>query len=169
MKRLLMIALMLAATSLLMVNTAAAGHRIGGGANYWLTIDDIDLDNHDVDEDGFSFLASYQYWKGLFGVELDLEFLPDRFDDTAVAPEAYVLLGKAIYAGAGIGIMYTDGSFADEPFFALRAGLNLEVLPAIYLDIYGNYRFNDKKDLENEVSDIDSDTVFFGAALRFEL
>lgn len=146
---------------------AVAEHRIGGGVNYWMTLDDIDIS--DVDENGFSLLASYQYWTGLFGVELDLEFLPDRFGDSAVAPEAYLLVGRSLYAGLGMGIMYSDSSFADEPFFALRAGLNLEILPGIYVDISGNYRFNDSAQLENEATDIDTDTIFLGAAVRLAL
>lgn len=167
MKKLVIVVLMFA--FVITTTNAMAEHRIGGGVNYWISVDDIDLDDRDVDEDGLSFLASYQYWTGMFGLELDLEFLPDRFGESAVAPEAYLLFGKAIYAGVGLGVVYTDGDFADEPFFALRAGLNLEVLPSIYLDIYGNYRFNDSADFDNEATDIDTDTVFLGAAVRFAL
>lgn len=145
----------------------AGDHRIGGGANYWVAIDDIDTD--DVDDDGFSFYGSYQYWMGLIGLELDLEFLPDRFGESAVAPQAYALIGKAVYAGIGIGTVYSDDEFADEPFFALRAGLNLEILPGVFADIYGNYRFNDKADFDNDEKDIDTDTIFLGAALRIAL
>lgn len=145
----------------------AAEHRIGGGVNYWVAVDDIDFD--DVDDNGFSYLASYQYWPGLLGVEVDLEILPDKYGETAYAPQAFVLVGRSIYGGAGIGIEYRDGDFASEPFFAFRAGLNLELLPGIYGDFYGLYRFNDSADLDNEATDIDSDTIFFGAAVRFEL
>ena len=142
----------------------AEDHRLGAGANYWTVLEDIDVDN--IDDDGFGFLVSYQYWPSLLGVELDLEFLPDRFGDTALAPQAFLLVGRSIYAGAGIGILYSDGEFADEPVFSLKAGLNLELLPGFYGDIYGLYRFNDSKELDNNDTDIDSDTVFLGAALR---
>lgn len=148
---------------------AADAHRIGGGATYWVALDDIEVDDKKVDDDGFSFLASYQYWPALFGVELDVEFLPDRFGESAVAPEAYVLFGRAIYCGLGIGMIYSDGNFADEPFYAIKAGLNLELLPGLYADIYGNYRFNDSADFDKEDTDIDTDTVFLGAALRIAL
>ncbi|RWX49845.1 hypothetical protein VT98_10042 [Candidatus Electrothrix communis] len=148
-------------------NAQAVEHRIGGGANYWTSVDDIDLDK--IDDDGFSFLASYQFWPGLIGLELDLEIVPDQYGETAYAPQAYALIGKAIYAGAGIGINYRDGDLADEPFFSLRAGLNLEVLPGIYWDIYGNYRFNDTTDLEDHSTDIDSDTIFLGSAVRIAI
>ena len=140
---------------------------MGGGANYWVALDDLDED--DIDDNGFSYLISYQYMMEWMGLELDAELLPDRFGETAVAPAAYFLLGKTLYAAAGIGIVNSDGNFSDEPFFALRAGLNLEILPDMYLDVSANYRFNDETELEDKESDIDTDTVFLGAALRFGL
>ncbi len=138
--------------------------RLGLGGTYWSTIDDIE--DH-VDDNGYSVYGSYQYWMSLIGIEADIEFLPDKYGEDAIDPQVWILVGSAIYAGAGIGIEYRDGSFADEPFFALRAGLDLELLPSIYLDIYGLYRFNDKADLDNDRTDIDTDTVFLGTAVRF--
>ena len=67
----------------------------------------------------------------------------------------------------GIGAVYSDGDFADKAFYALRAGFNFELLPGIYTDIYGIYRFNDTAELDNINEDIDTDTVFLGAAVRF--
>lgn len=147
---------------------AASGdaHRIGGGASYWVTLEDIEFDDEKFDESGVSYLLSYQFWPSLLGVELDLELLPDRFGETALAPEAYVLFGRSVYVGAGIGIVYSNDEFADEPFFALRAGLNLELLPGFYADINANYRFNDSADLDNDERNIDTDTIFLGAGLR---
>ncbi len=157
--------LLLLCIALFSSSVLAAEHRIGIGTNYWKAVDDIDFD--DVDDDGFSFIGSYQYHPGgLFYFEADLEVLPDRFGESAYAPQAFVLLGRSIYGGAGIGIEYRDSDFADEPFFALRAGLNLELLPGIYADIYGIYRFNDTAQIEDEATDIDSDTIFMGAAVR---
>ena len=86
MKKLLMTALVMG-LAMASGNVWAGEHRIGGGANYWVAIDDID--NDDVDDDGFSYLASYQYWMDFLGVELDMEILPDRFGETAYAPEVY--------------------------------------------------------------------------------
>lgn len=146
---------------------AAAEHRLGGGVNYWVMLED--LDDTDFDDKGLSYLVSYQYWAGLFAVEMDVELLPNRFDETAIAPQAYVLFGKGIYGGAGIGIVHSDGSFSDKPFFALKAGVNLELLPSTYVDISANYRFNDDSDLDDKDKNIDTDTVFLGAALRFAL
>lgn len=139
--------------------------RLGLGVNYWSTLDDIKSDDGEIDDDGFSIIGSYRYWPALLGVGIEAEFLPDRFGESAISPAAYVFVGKAIYAGVGIGITYSDGEFSEDPFFALRAGLDLELLPNIFLDIYGNYRFNDKADLDNSTNDIDTDTIFLGAAV----
>ncbi len=139
-------------------------HRLGVGANYWIALDDL---SSDVDENGFSYLLTYQWRPGLVGLQLDGEMLPDRFGEDAYAPAAYVIVGKAIYAAAGIGIVNQDGDWADDPFFALKAGLDLEVLPRIYLDISASYRFDAETDLGDAVDAIDTDTVFLGAAARF--
>ena len=114
---------------------ARSDHRFGGGINYWMTLEDIKVDDKKFDKCGVAYLASYQYWPSLLGLEFDLEFLPDRFGETALAPEAFILFGRSIYCGAGIGIIYSDETFAEEPFFALRAGLNLELLPDLYADL----------------------------------
>lgn len=139
-------------------------HRFGAGANYWIALDDIDVD--DIDEDGLSYFASYQFRPTLIGLQADLEFLPDRFGEDAIAPAAYVVLGKALYAAAGAGILSIDGDWADDPFFAFKAGLDLEVLPHLFLDVSASYRFDPETELEDAVEKIDTDTVFLGAAVR---
>lgn len=169
MQKILQSMMLLGLIALTATSAAAGEHRIGAGANYWVSIDDIEVGDNKLDDDGIAFFGSYQYWTGLFGIEADVEFLPDRFGESAVSPQAYLLVGKGIYGGIGIGTTYTDGDFAEEPFFALKAGFNLELLPGIYADIYGNYRFNDVADFDDDDTDIDTDTVFLGMALRFAL
>lgn len=142
-------------------------HRIGGGVNYWVSVDDVEVD--DVDEDGFSYLATYQYKPGVLGLGADVELLPDRFGEDTYAGQAYLILGEGIYAGAGIGIVYADSEFADDPFFSFRAGLNLELLPGLLVDVYGQYRFESEEDLDDSATDIDTDTIYLGAALRLKL
>lgn len=146
---------------------AGGAHRIGVGANYWTAVEDID--ESDVDEDGFSYLASYQYRPGILGFEIDAEMLPDRYGEDTYAPQAYVILGKGLYAAAGAGILLVDNEWADDPFYSFRAGLELELLPSLYVDINANYRFNETTDLEASTTDIDTDTVFLGAAVRLAL
>ena len=139
-------------------------HRLGGGAYYYVALDDLDSD---IDDDGFSYVLSYQYRPGLLGLQLDAELLPDRFGEDAYAPAAYVILGNALYAAIGIGIVNVDGDWADDPFLAFKAGVDLELLPQLYLDISASYRFDSETALEDAVDDVDTDTVFLGAALRF--
>ena len=142
---------------------ADQAHRIGGGVNYWVALDDLDSD---FDEEGLSYLATYQYRPTLVGFQADVEFLPDLFGENAIAPAAYFLVGSAIYAAAGAGMLSVDGKWADDPFFALKAGLDLELLPSIYLDLSASYRFNYGIDLDDALDEIDTDTVFLGAGLR---
>ena len=150
--------------------TSIAEHQLGGGAHYWRAVEDVDVD--DIDEDGFSWLISYQANPNdLFTFEFDLEVFPDEFaglNDTVLAPQAFLLVGDGLYAGVGAGIFYTDGEF-EETFYTLRAGLDLEILNNLYLDINLNYQFMDWDDLNDELDLVDTDTVTLGAAIRVTL
>ena len=47
-------------------------HRIGAGAHYWYTIDDIDVE--EIDEDGLGWIISYQFVPTpIFKLEADVE------------------------------------------------------------------------------------------------
>jgi hypothetical protein len=165
-KLLVVIVVAFGLTWLASVPAALAGsHRLGGGANYWKTIDNIDTN---FDENGLSWLASYQYVpKGIFKLELDLEYYPNNLisDKDLWSPEAFVLLGGTLYAGVGIGVYYDGDVFNNAPFYMLRAGLDFSILPFLSLDINANYRFEDWGDLST--SDIDTDTIRIGAVIRF--
>jgi hypothetical protein len=146
------------------VARAESPHRLGAGAYYWVAVENLD---DEFEEDGLSYYATYQFKPSLLGLQLDLEVHPDRFEKTAYAPQAHLVLGGTLYAAAGIGILYMDDTWADEPFYSFKAGLDLELLPNLRLDINANYRFNDTADLSDKSRNIDTDTVFLGAALRF--
>lgn len=147
---------------------AVTPHRLGAGVNYWTSLDDIDV--HDIDDDGFGYVLSYQYKPEWIGIGIDAEMLPDRFGEDSYAPQAYLLVGGPLYAGAGIGIVYADDDFADDPFFSFRAGVDLEVVPQLHLDIYGQYRFEASEDISGDGDkNIDTDTIFLGVAVRVEL
>ena len=82
-----------------------------------------------------------------------------------MTPLVYVLAGKGLYGGVGIGSEYSDGVFADTPLFALRVGFDVEVLPLVYLDLNANYR--SQKWAIDQI-DIDTNTVTLGAVVRIE-
>lgn len=151
---------------------ALAGvHRLGAGANYWKTINNLEAkDFSDIDENGLSWLASYQYVPaGIVKFEIDLEYYPSLGGEPKAfwSPEAFVFVGGTFYAGAGIGVYYTDGMFSDTPFFMLRAGVDFAILPFLFLDINANYRFNDWDTFSTK--DLDTDTIRLGAAVRFAI
>lgn len=149
----------------------AGTHSIGVGANYWKTLNDIEVkDVVDIDESGLSWLASYQYApEGIFKFEFDLEYYPELGPEreTFWSPEVFVLVGGTLYAGAGVGVYYDGDVFNNNPFFMLRAGIDFAILPFLSLDINANYRFNDWDTLEKD--DIDTNTIRLGAALRLSL
>jgi hypothetical protein len=144
-------------------------HRLGLGVNYWKTIDNIgdNFDNH-----GFSYIGTYQYvpvW--FFKVEADLEVFPDPAGTGKpfFAPELFLTVGGLIYGGVGIGIYNQDSNWGDKPFYMLRAGLDIPILPRLFLDINANYRFDDFDSFDWKTADPGTDTIRLGAALRFTL
>ncbi len=165
--------LMIAAAMLVFLAHASQAqpeNRLGLAVHYWKTIDKIEVDN--IDENGVAWIITYQRVSGsLITLEADLEFLPRGYaasEHRVTAPQVYAIAGRGVYGGLGLGIYYSDGDFADKPFFALRAGVNFEIMPALYLDINANYRF-DEWDLGQVQENIDTDTMTLGAAVRMRL
>jgi hypothetical protein len=160
-----------ACLSILGYTGAEAGSRIGAGLTYWYALEDIDFS--EFDRNGTSWFITYQS-RGdqLIGWEADFEFMQEGFmgsRETVYAPQAYAVLGRSLTAAAGIGWYYSDGEFADEPFYVLRAGMEFSLIPTIGLDITANYRFSKWGDLKDEDIDIDTDTIVLGAAIRLGL
>ena len=147
---------------------AEAEHRLGAGVHYWTALDKFE--EAEIDDKGFGGLISYQYlFAGLFRVEADLEILQEGFagfTSNVYTPVGYLLLGRGLYGGVGVGMGYSDGKWANDPFFALRAGFDINILPKLHLDLNANYRFINWK-FEEVKEDIDLDTVTLGAVLRF--
>ncbi|MBM4154718.1 MAG: hypothetical protein FJ221_06770 [Lentisphaerae bacterium] len=161
----------MAAVAGLLLGTAGAVNaadevQVGVGANYWVMLDDIDVD--EVDEEGFGYLVTLQLRNNMVGLGFDVEMMPERFGEDAYAGQAYIILGEGLYVAPGIGINNVDGDFAEEPFYNLRVGLNVEVVSGLYLDINANYRFNEITEIDEQVGEIDTDTIFLGAALRLQ-
>jgi len=146
---------------------------LGCGIHYWRTLDDIE-DDRELEDDGIAYLVSLQLAQArLFRIEADVEIFPDGFggsDGTAFAPQAYLILGSGVYAGIGIGTVYAS-EFEDkfsEPFYAVRGGLNIELLPGVYLDVNANYHFLDWENIDKIDDDIDTDTLTLAAIVRFQ-
>lgn len=147
----------------------AAGHRIGAGVHHWQTVDDLaDEGFEGVDDEGSSGILSYQYMpEGIFSLEVDLEYFADGFGgstEEAISPQVFLLVGHGLYAGAGVGVTYSDEDTSD-PFYAARLGFDITVLPRLSIDVHGNYRFDDW-DLIDEV---ETDTVTLGAIVRLRI
>jgi len=142
-------------------------NELGVGVHYWTTVKNIDV--HNVDKNGFSYLAMYQYHYGWIGAEADLEWFQSGFGGASqdvYQPQAYLILGKVIYAAAGIGGYYSNNKLDSNPFYAFRVGLDIPVLPILHIDINANYRFENWNDLSTSGKDVNTDTITLGAAVR---
>jgi hypothetical protein len=131
-----------------LVSTSNAGLRLGGGIHYLRTVGDMkDLDG--FDENSIGILGSVKYKTGLFTIEGDMEVIPDYVgsEEIMVQPQAFLLLGNLIYGGAGIGVGYLSEFGWQDPFYALRAGVDLSLGP-VDLDVFASYRFQKAKDLK---------------------
>jgi opacity protein-like surface antigen len=163
----------LCAVAALWPAAASAGeHRLGFGYHYWETLDDVDLGALDeIDDEGSSIVVSYQYLPGgLLRFELDLEYFADGFGgatEEAYSPQGYVLAGRGVYGGVGIGITRSDalpgGDDWSDPWYAARVGFDFLLLPRLHLDVNANYRADAFEDLDRA----ESDTVTLGASVRF--
>jgi len=161
------------AIALLFPLAATAGsHRLGFGYHYWKTLDDIDVSDLDeVDDNGYAGVVSYQYLPGgIARFEFDLEYYKDGFGgstDTAYSPQAFILFGRVLYVGFGLGATKSDnlpsGDDWSDIWYAGRVGVEFLLLPRIHLDINANYRGNTFE----LPQDVESDTMTLGAALRF--
>jgi hypothetical protein len=151
---------------------AAAQASIGFGVHSWRTIDDLRSEGFgDVKRSGFSYLVSYQAKLLPFvRAEIDGEFFPKGFGGsthTAIAPEAFILVGAFIYGGVGVGTIYSSTFNHDfsNPFYIGRAGVDLHLLPRFTLDLNGNYEVA----AFNQLRHVKTGTVTLGAVARLKL
>jgi hypothetical protein len=142
-------------------------HAIGFGFHYLTVLEDI---RPELDEDGISYVLSYRFRPVEYvGIQAEFEVYPDEFlglEDPIVFPQGFFMLGKTVYVGAGLGLMYYDGEFSSSPTGILRAGLDLELVPHLSVNLHANYLFTEWNDLEDVDQDIDTDTITLGAAAR---
>ncbi len=146
---------------------AKCQNRIGGGIHYLRTLGSIS-DNPEWDSDALGYMVSYQRVFGSIRLEGDLEWVPDYggSDKTMFQPQAWLLLGRMIYLSAGIGGSYIDGDWFDNPFYGLRAGVNL-TLVGLNFDGFTSYRFQSAKVFE-DIDESDLDALTFGVLVRVE-
>ena len=152
---------------------AGAEHRLGFGYHYWQTIDDIESID-ELDDAGSSIVLSYQYLPGgAIRFEGDFEYFDEGWAgvlDESYSPQVYVLLGRFLYGGVGVGITRADnlpsGDDWTDPWFAAKIGLDMLLLPRIHLDINANYRSGAFDDAFEGLQDADIDAMTFGASLR---
>lgn len=138
----------------------------GVGVHYWRAVADID---DDFDKDGLAYALTFQWRPSLLGVGLDVERQPSGFGgapEEVYEPLAYLILGDEIYAAAGVGGYYTESEFKDKPFYLFRAGLDLNFLSPIHIDIHADYRFENWSDLNTDGKDIDTQTITLGGAAK---
>ena len=149
-------------------SSGEADYRIGVGAHYWRSLQDIEqklLDSEDEPvESDLAWVGVLQIRPmGLIGVEGAVEYMPGGVGpatEQTFAPQAHLLLGGKLYAGVGVGILYADGDFSDG-FYCLRAGTNVGLLGVLYVDVHAQYRFVDWGSLSSD--DFTTSTITLGA------
>lgn len=151
------------------VSAGWADTSVGVGARYYRTIDDLDAP---FEKDGLAALVSVQTdLAAILKLQLDAVLYPDGYAGSRVdvfSPQAFLLVGGGIYGGLGAGTLVSDGEIGDA-FFIVRAGVDLELLPGLHLDVNANYEFAEWEKINTLDEDVDSDTVTLGAALRIDL
>ncbi len=160
-----LIALVLGGTEL---QAADSNFQIGVGANYWVAVEDAIDDS--FDEDGLGWMISSRYmFTPYFGLGLELERSPDNYiqlEEPIYCPAAYLIVGKGLYGGLGVGTYFYDGEFIEDVFYALRVGLAVEIVPHLILDLNVNYRVDKWSGIKEADDNIDTDNVLFGGAVR---
>jgi len=148
-----------------LAGNALAGASLGAGVHYLHNLGEIEESG--FENNSYSVLGSLLWSGPMLKFEAQLEYMFDMMgtDEGAFLPQAYALIGGMIYGGLGIGLVNFDGEWADNPFYNLRAGVNLP-LGGLGLDAYATYQFWSDDQLEDLTGD-DLDSITFAAVLRF--
>jgi len=159
-----------AAAAFVGVGTSAHAAQLGAGLHYLRTIDDLG-GVESVSQDDFSIFGTVTFPLAMIRLEGNLEWVPDYLgsDEHLIQPAAYGLLPLGLlYGGVGIGIGYLTGDlagWASNPFYALRAGVDLE-LGGLAVDAFAAYRFQNASFLEG-ASNLDLDALTLAAQIKF--
>jgi hypothetical protein len=162
-------ALMALALALPSLHADESNFQIGIGVNYWVALEDAV--DESFDEDGLGWMISARYMATpYFGIGLEVERSPDnyvQFEEPMYCPAVYLILGKGLYAGFGVGTYFYDGDFIEDVFYALRVGVATEIVPHVILDINVNYRADEWSGIKNADDEVGTDNVILGGAVRF--
>ncbi len=108
--------------------------------------------------------------RNLLQFKAEMDLLPQDLTvnpESVLLPQMFVAVGDDLYAGLGTQYLIEDGILIDDPQFSLRAGVDLEILPYIFLDISADYRFDDWRELKEEDA-FSKEDVVWGGALRIQ-
>lgn len=147
--------------------SAHAESTLGLGLRTFRTVDSLPGQFHRSGIGGYANWRSQ--WTDLVSGQFELALYEDGFAGTteeALAPQAFLLLGRDLYAGAGVGILFADGDFADSPFLTLRAGYQIALANWISLDLNVSYEFGEWKGVNKFDESVESDTVVLGGGVR---
>ena len=145
-------------------------HRPGIGVRYRQPLEGSESEM--LSRDGASWSLGYQFaWHHLFRADAALEIIPWNFageKPIILAPQASVLVGAGLYAGAGMGVFLSANGVVDRPFLTFRAGFEPEFQPALFLDLAVDYRTITWTEEVPFSTSAPLDNLAFSATLRYE-
>src|ERR1043165_3566285 len=116
---------------------SAGGVSLGGGIHYLHNVGSIDENGVDLDQNSMGILGSIMGSASFLKLEGQVEYIHNYLgtDEGLWIPQAWALVGSTVYADGGIGIGHFHNEWMNDPFYALRAGVNLPLGP-VGLDMY---------------------------------
>lgn len=151
----------------LAVATATAESSLGLGVRGFRTVDNVP---NRFQKTGLGATVS---WRAELNDLVAAQFELDHYEDgyagaskDVLAPQAFLLVGGELYAGAGVGILYSANDFADKPFLALRLGYLVRLGDRLSLDLNASYEFSEWNKINEFDPSVSSDTVVLSAAFR---
>ncbi len=153
--------------SLVLAGAARAESSLGFGPRAFRTVDSL---YKPFTDSGFGGFVNWRsYWNDWAGWMAELSFYEEGFAGSkkeVLSPQAFLVLGRDLYAAVGGGYLYGDGNFSDSPFLALRAGVQGALTTWFMFDVYLGYEFAEWKGVNTIDERFESDTVVLGAGLR---
>jgi hypothetical protein len=145
----------------------AGGGQPGLGLHYLRNLGDIKKNGGDFNQNSYALVGAYKRDLAMLKVEGTVDYIFDYIGTGKHMwePAGWALLGNMIYGGAGIGIGYINGDWQKNPFYALRAGVQLP-FGKRGIDVFGTYRFQSDEQLKSLTGE-DLDSVTFCGLIHF--